>query len=98
MKARESLDALLRREFRTVLDLGSGSGEYARALEAAGRAVTTVNLYPPADHVGDYMDKTFFPFDAIWCCHVLEHQRNVGAFLEKCYRDLRPSGVLAITV
>lgn len=98
MRARESLDALLRRDFRTVLDLGSGDGAYAKALSEAGRAVTTVNLYPPADHVGDYMDKMFFPFDAIWCCHVLEHQRNVGAFLEKCYRDLRPSGLLAITV
>jgi SAM-dependent methyltransferase len=44
------------------------------------------------------MGMLFFPSDAIWCCHVLEHQRNVGAFLEKCYRDLRLGGWLAITV
>lgn len=98
MRARETLDALLRRDFRTVLDIGSGDGTHAKAFGEVGKTVTTVNLYPPADRVGDYAGMMFFPHDAIWCCHVLEHQRNVGAFLEKCYRDLRPRGWLAITV
>lgn len=37
-------------------------------------------------------------FDGIWCAHVLEHQMNIGAFLENLRHDLRPGGVLAITV
>lgn len=98
MKARETLDALLRRDFRTVLDIGSGDGSYANALRAAGKTVSTVNLHAPADHVGDYMGVLFFPLDAIWCSHVLEHQPNVGLFLRKCYRELKPNGWLAITV
>lgn len=44
------------------------------------------------------MERYFAPFDAIWCCHVLEHQRNVGAFLEKCFADLKDGGWLAVTV
>lgn len=86
------------RDFRTVLDIGSGDGSYANALRAAGKTVSTVNLHAPADHVGDYMGVLFFPLDAIWCSHVLEHQPNVGLFLRKCYRELKPNGWLAITV
>jgi hypothetical protein len=98
MRARETLDALLRRDFQTCLDIGSGDGSYANALRAAGKSVMTVNLCAPADHVGDYMGQRFFPVDAIWCSHVLEHQSNVGLFLQKCFRELKPHGWLAITV
>ena len=34
----------------------------------------------------------------VWCSHVLEHQRNVGTFLEKIYAALKDDGVLALTV
>lgn len=83
-----------------VLDIGSGDGRHARILRGAGRKVVTVSMLPPADHVGDYADGIVQdgPFDAIWACHVLEHQRNVGAFLQRCFNDLRDDGVLAITV
>jgi SAM-dependent methyltransferase len=37
-------------------------------------------------------------FDLIWCSHCLEHQRNVGAFLDCIYWDLKLGGWLAVTV
>lgn len=98
MKAQETLTALLRRNFETVLDIGSGDGCYAKALADAGKRVTTINLQPPADHVGDYLKSDLGKFDCLWVCHVLEHQRNPGAFLDKCHADLKWGGWLAVTV
>ena len=52
-----------------------------------------------ADYKCDYLDVEFdTQFDAIWCSQVLEHQRNVGFFLNKIYDDLKEGGVLALTV
>lgn len=83
----------------TILDIGSGDGEHARAFRAAGKKVTTISLRQPADLIGDYMEMTELDqFDLIWASHVLEHQRNPGVFLEKCRRHLKPGGWLAVTV
>jgi len=84
-----------------VLDVGSGVGEHARIMRAAGRHVTTISLDPPADFVEDYCQGRSTragDYDAIWASHVLEHQPNVGRFLRLCFRDLRDDGVLAVTV
>lgn len=84
-----------------VLDIGSGAGEQARIMRAAGRDVVTISLEAPADYVEDYCGgrpERAGDFDAIWASHVLEHQPNVGRFLRLCFRDLRDDGVLAITV
>jgi SAM-dependent methyltransferase len=49
--------------------------------------------------MGNYINYNFSQqFDLIWCCHVLEHQRNIGKFLEKINRELKDDGILAITV
>lgn len=83
----------------TVLDVGSGAGHHAAVMCAAGREVFTNSLEAPADYIGDFMampeDRTFC---AVWAAHVLEHQPNVNAFLTKCWRMLRPGGVLCVTV
>lgn len=74
------------------LDIGSGENSVIDGAK-------TCDLLPTADYVGDYMGFEFDePFDSIWCCHVLEHQRNVGFFLEKIRRDVKVGGVVAITV
>lgn len=89
--------------FKTVLDIGAGEGVHSRWLAAIGKSVTSICYsasygFQP-DIVGDYMDTEFNePFDAIWASHVLEHQLNAGAFLKKIYQDLKPTGILAITV
>ena len=101
MKGDEALERLLADypDVKSILDVGSGRGEQAAAMRSAGRCVMTVSLQPPADIVADYMQCQFPPtFDALWICHVLEHQPNVGAFLKHCFSHLREGGVLAVTV
>jgi SAM-dependent methyltransferase len=87
-------------EFDTVLDIGSGPGEHARALRQYGKHVLTIDLgHGQADISADFMEHEFYiPFDCIWASHVLEHQRNAGAFLERCYDLLPIGGILAVTV
>lgn len=85
---------------KSILDIGSGSQEHTRIFEEAGFSVTTNDLRSNANLVGHYTDLPPFnkPFDAIWCAHVLEHQRNVGLFLDRIFNDLKVGGVLGITV
>ena len=87
---------------RTVLVIGAGAGHHAEVMKAEGLAVTGIDSGQrgyPLDFVGDYLDyRPPAPFDAIWACHVLQQVRNPGLFLDKVFADLRPDGVLAITV
>ena len=86
-------------DFRTVLDIGSGGGDHARLLRHLGKSVVTIDLHRDADIRADFMEADLGEtFDAVWCSHVLEHQRNVGAFLEKLRLCIAPGGVLAISV
>jgi SAM-dependent methyltransferase len=97
----QALERLLELDdVRTVLDIGSGAGLHAQALRAQGREVTTISLEPGADYVGDFLSwpSEKRDFDAVWACHVLEHQVNPGLFLAECRRRLRPGGYLAVTV
>ncbi len=83
--------------FETVLDVGSGAGEHARFFRLFGKKVSTCNLFPPADWVGDFLKAPIEgQFDLIWCSHALEHQRNPGLFLDKMYQLLRFGGTLAL--
>lgn len=86
-------------DISTVLDVGCGAGEQAREFRRAGKRVTTVSYTPPADIVGDYCTADCGgPYDLVWASHVLEHQRNVGEFIEKMRRDCKPCGWIAVTV
>lgn len=95
--------------FDSVLDVGAGHGVHAHILRRLGKQVLSVDFHTQstmrqqtieaADLVGDYLNMRFAgTFDAVWCCHVLEHQRNAGAFLEKMLGDVKEGGTLAITV
>jgi SAM-dependent methyltransferase len=93
------LGLLAEYQFSTVLDIGSGQGEHARLLRRFNKEVYAVDLNREADYVGDFLEIDFNRrFDAIWCSHVLEHQRNVGRFLDKLFACLEENGVLAISV
>lgn len=83
----------------TVLDVGSGEGEQAAAFRTAGKRVRTISITPPADIVGDYLkEECGGPFDLVWASHVLEHQRDVGRFIECLRQDCKLGGWIAITV
>ncbi|MGH8617570.1 MAG: class I SAM-dependent methyltransferase [Burkholderiales bacterium] len=86
-------------DFESVLDIGSGDGEHAKFFRHFGKQVYSVDLEGKADYLGDFTQLTLDrQFDVVWCSHVLEHQRNVGIFLEKLFAALKDDGILAITV
>ena len=101
-------------DIKSVLDVGCGNGATARFLSAAGRRVVGVDPSLPGDSFNDqsnggqawllkqdYLDPELpqsETFDAIWCCHVLEHVDDPQRLLRKCFDDLRDGGLLAITV
>lgn len=99
MRGKAGLDFFLKHASGPVLDIGSGEGEQAGYLRAHGVRVVTLDNKADADIQGDFQNaflKEFYP--AIHCCHVLEHQRNPGEFLDKIYRYLQDDGWLCITV
>lgn len=88
-------------DFQTVLDIGSHAQRVTCILRHLGKEVTTIEVAPgyEADYKEDYLKVRFGEqFGAIWCSHVLEHQRNVGEFCDKLFGDLQDGGVLALTV
>jgi SAM-dependent methyltransferase len=98
-----ALQRLLRFDFKTVLDIGSGPGWHADQFRQSCKVVTEIDLNPRRPGVIDSRYEDFnlnrvMQFDCLWCCHCLEHQPNVNTFLTKMHGDLKPGGLLAITV
>lgn len=84
----------------------AAAGKRVTALDL-GRSVYHVAADAPARHDTPgikWIIADFFAvpprrsFDLVWACHVLEHQRNPGAFLDRCLRFLGKDGWLAVTV
>ena len=88
-------------KFKTCLDIGSGDGVHSEIMRHAGLEVTSVDKYSDkADYNMDFMSYTKarqMDFDVVICSHVIEHQRNVGDFLDRIYDVLSDDGVLIIS-
>jgi len=89
------------KKFKTSLDIGSGDGVHSEIMRHAGLKVTGVDKYSDkADYNMDFMSWSkarHFNFDVVFCSHVIEHQRNVGEFLDRIYDVLSDDGVLIIS-
>ncbi|MGO1003100.1 methyltransferase domain-containing protein [Lysobacter sp. CA196] len=102
--ADQALNLLLTQyEFDSVLDVGCGDGLQARHLAKHGKRVTTISFESYGGHrpdfVGDFEDfASDERYDLVWCSHALEHQANVGQFLQRLVSFVAPGGLLAITV
>jgi len=85
--------------WQTVLDVGCGNQEHARIFRAMGKTVTTLDPVFAADLKGDFLE-TKLPeqYDVVFCSHVLEHQRNIGVFVDKLFEAITDDGYLAISV
>ena len=96
--------------FKTVLDIGSDEGLHSEIFKEYGKIVTSLD-YGKSPYaldsnnkqdiiIADFMQYDFKDkiFDAIWCCHILEHSLNTNLFLEKINSILKDGGILAITV
>ena len=102
MFGNEAINALRDRQFTTVLDVGAGNGAAGHVFASWGKDVTSSDIVDkgaPNLVEGDFMYAGFgHSFDLIWASHVLEHQLNVNAFLQKC-RSLQEQGnLICITV
>jgi SAM-dependent methyltransferase len=87
-------------EFESVLDIGSHEQRVTRLFRHLGKKVSTIEIAHghEADYNDDYLNIDFQEkFGAVWCSAVLEHQRNIGQFLDKIFDDLQDGGVLALT-
>ncbi|MGJ7900908.1 methyltransferase domain-containing protein [Lysobacter sp. 1R34A] len=102
--ADQALNLLLAQyEFDSVLDVGCGDGLQARHFARHGKRVTTISFESYGAHrpdfVGDFEDFVSDQrYDLVWCSHALEHQANVGQFLQRLLSFVAPGGLLAITV
>lgn len=91
-----------------VLDIGSGQGLHAKIFKDHGKRVTTLDAsehWGKPDILGSFSDHLTQsrimargPYQLIWCSHVLEHQRNVGKFLDDIFRIMDHGSWLAVTV
>ena len=110
--ARRTLDKFLRKDFRTVLDIGAGQCLHAALMKSSGRTVDICDFgtsvyYDRRNGIGPFNREFMGDFgemqidsryDAVWCCHTLEHQLNPNAFLKKVGSLLKEGGWLAIVV
>ena len=89
------------KKFKTSLDIGSGEGVHSEIMRHAGLKVTGVDKHSDkADYNMDFMSWSKarqLNFDVVFYSHVIEHQRNVGNFLDRIYDVLSDDGVLIIT-
>jgi len=108
--AREILPCIgkLVREGDRVLAIGPGSsseaarvftslGCYVEGFDLSGRAETVHSRHTVFDM--DFMESAVWKrSDLIWASHVLEHQRDPGLFLDRCFELLNEGGWLVVTV
>jgi len=95
---------------KTVLDVGSGGGFHAQEFRKNGSKVTCIDfgtsIYAEnAENEGLEVIYTDFntyqssvKYDLVWASHILEHQRNPGAFIEKLVEACAEDGHVCITV
>jgi len=106
----EKIDRLLSSR-KSVLDVGTGGGEFAYLLQSLGHRVSgiepnkgyadySIQEYGLAVQVGFVQDATFHPesFDLITIWHVLEHTEDPGAVLALLRAWLKPGGILVVEV
>ena len=82
-----------------VLDIGGALGYHSKIMRSFGLSVDLIDKYESkAEFKGDFNTHKFkSKYDMVFCSHVIEHQRNQGAFLDKIYDILNDDGDLVIS-
>ena len=108
------LEKMLTLKYKNVLDIGAGSLEHSKIFLENKKIVDICDYgnsiyYNNKNnnilnkvrnkYIGDFntidIDNKY---DAIWCCHILEHQPNPNLFLKKIHSLLNENGYLGIVV
>lgn len=99
--------------FDSVLDIGCGSGIHSKMFLEKGKDVYAVDIGKSYffKHSKNFLNGTKFykgkfedvdfkdkQFDCVWASHVMEHQRNIGLFLDKIHSVTKEGGIVCITV
>ena len=81
------------------MDIGGALGSHSQIMREFGLTVDSIDKYEKdAEFVGDFNTFEFkSKYDMVHCSHVIEHQRNQGAFLDKIYDVLKDDGDLVIS-
>lgn len=96
-------------DFNTVLDIGSGEGLQKSFLQSKDKMVKTCDysfekaahcdIKNNYDYKGDFLQLEINEkFDFVFSSHVLEHQRNVGLFLDKKINCCKEDGFICTIV
>lgn len=106
----EKIDRLLS-EQKTVLDVGTGGGEFAYLLQSLGHRVSgvepnrgyadySIKEYGLAVQIGFVQDAVFPPesFDVVTIWHVLEHTEDPGAVLSLLRSWVKADGIVVVEV
>ena len=111
-RRRRAIEACFPADFRgRLLDVGCGTGSFARLVRSAGWDVAATEIDPDtverlqrdgvdAKRSADAEAAGFAggPFDAVTCWHVLEHVVDPVAVARWAFDQLRPGGVFQATV
>lgn len=94
-----SSSSLIGNKYKKAIDIGSGDGIHTEIMRHAGLEVFQVDKYSKdAEYKVDFLKHNFKDkYDVIFCSHVIEHQRNVGVFLDKIFDLLTDHGLLLIS-
>ena len=108
--AESALEMIKKMNPKTVLDVGSGGGFHANELIRNGANVTCIDLgtsiYAKSSKIKNLKiintDFNYYnsvdKFELVWASHILEHQRNIGLFIEKLIECCEEDGHICITV
>jgi 2-dehydro-3-deoxyphosphooctonate aldolase (KDO 8-P synthase) len=114
MRGYEILNKFLKLKFNSVLDIGAGEllhtnefiknekivdiCDYGNSIYFNNKNNEILNNIRKS-YIGDFNKIDFVDkYDAIWCCHILEHQLNVNLFLSKIKSILKEGGYLGIVI
>jgi len=88
-----------------VLDIGCGGNIkpmlHTPRMRQAKLSVDALDMNAARATIHAKFEDYDFPddhYDGVWASHMLEHAENVGEFLQKCRRILKPGGIFAVTV
>jgi 2-polyprenyl-3-methyl-5-hydroxy-6-metoxy-1,4-benzoquinol methylase len=105
-----ALNYVKKLNLKSVLDVGSGGGHHANQFKLNGFDVTCIDygtsIYATESKIDNLkiinVDfnkyKPTKKYDLVWASHILEHQRNVGLFLEKIIDCCSDDGYVCITL
>ncbi len=113
VRGEKILNKIMEYDFKTILDIGAGGLTHAKIFYDNNKLVDICDFGESVYFKGSTVDKNIInesfygnfntinfgkKYDAIWCCHTLEHQLNPNFFLKKINSLLKDNGILGIVV